>query len=143
MNKKAKLDEVMESLHILPVGAGYIDLITNTSNIAEFIAELNKLNIRIVGFTWWCYVDRCHSEPPHGMGGAKNSYGEGWYSEIELENVIELGFEENCTKNNNLYSKYILEDYPKDKSYHSCYMPGFWLDVPDNWKNTWKDSNKL
>ena len=135
MMKKEKLDEVVNKLKIQPVGNGYIDLITHKSNIAEFITELNKLCIRIKGFTWWCYMNKAHMELPHGMGGPQNRFGEGWYSEIQLTDVIESGSEENCAENNNRYANYILEVYPKDKNYHSCYLPGFWLDVPDNWEN--------
>lgn len=79
-DKKIRLDENMKKLSVQPVGNGYIDCICPFANVEPFINTMNKLNIKITGFTWWCLVINGHE--PCGMGGPRNIYGSGWYSEI-------------------------------------------------------------
>lgn len=122
---KEALDELIEECEITSIGDAYIDLICPKKYIKKFINGLSELGVKITGFTWWCNVENEHN--PCGMGGPMNKYGENWYSEIEMGNVVIL-------KNNEEYLKYLLKDWEKSCNYKKCYIPGFWLDVPDNWK---------
>ena len=83
---KAAVDTIMEELHIQCVGNGYVDMICPTQNIGEFIDYMEELGITIKGFTWWCHVRDGHQ--PCGLGGPRNQYGDGWFSEIPMNKVI-------------------------------------------------------
>ena len=67
MNKKEELDKLIEKCEITPIGNKYIDLICPKMYIKEFIEGLSKLEIEIIGFSWWCNVTENHN--PCGMGG--------------------------------------------------------------------------
>lgn len=114
-----KFMEVFERLHIQPAGAGYVDLICSKSNIGVFVDEMDALGVRIVGFTWWCHVNKNHK--PCGMGGPKNKYGEGWYSEIAMEKLQNF-------ESNEKVKAFFIEENMKSASYKECYVPGFWLE---------------
>lgn len=79
-DKKERIDEVIDKLCARPVGNGYIDCICPLKNVNVFINAMSELNVKITGFTWWCFVNEGHE--PCGMGGPQNRYGTGWYSEI-------------------------------------------------------------
>lgn len=115
-----KVDEIVERLHIQTVGNGYIDMICPKENIGAFIDEMNALGIRIYGFTWWCYATDSHK--PCGMGGPKNRYGEGRYSEIEMGKVI---LHDSC---NNEIRDFLLNAWPNSEDYKPCHTPAFWLE---------------
>jgi hypothetical protein len=117
---KDTIDSVIMKLHIQPVGNGYIDMICPIENIGEFIDSMEQLGVKIKGFTWWCHVCGCHQ--PCGLGGPKNKYGDGWFSEIPMGEII-------CFESNEKLKQFLLEDYPKSKEFRKCYMPAFWLDV--------------
>ncbi len=51
-------------------------------NVNDFIDAMSEMGVRITGVSWWCWVNGEHT--PCGMGGPKNKYGDGWYSEIEM-----------------------------------------------------------
>ena len=113
------LKKVMDDLHIQPVDDGLIDLICPKENIEAFIREMDKLRIKIVGFTWWCHVIEGHT--PCGMGGPKDRLGIGWYSEIPMGDVIRFD-------SNEQLRHYLLEVYPASADYRPCYTPAFWLE---------------
>lgn len=112
------VNKVIDDLHIQAVGCGYIDLICPRENIEKFIDEMDRLNIRITGFTWWCRVTEGHV--PCGMGGPKSRFGPWWYSEIPADL---LRFD-----SNDRLRKYLSEEYPASKEYRPCYVPAFWLE---------------
>ncbi len=117
---KTVVDRIMEKLQIQPVGNGYTDMICPVQNIGEFIDCMEELGITIIGFTWWCHVHGHHQ--PCGLGGPRNRYGDGWFSEIPMDKVI-------CFESNEKLKQYLLVDYPGSHEYKECYVPAFWLDV--------------
>lgn len=117
--KSKRLKKVMNELHVQPVGKGYIDMICPKENIEKFIDEMNRMHIKIIGFTWWCYVTENHT--PCGMGGPKNRFGSGWYSEISFGDLIRVN-------SNEQLRQYLLEVYPSSEAYKPCYTPAFWLE---------------
>ena len=112
------LDRIIRELHIQPVGNGYIDLICPPENIGAFIDHMEELHIPIEGFTWWCHVRDGHH--PCGMGGPLNRYGEGWFSEIYMKDILRFD-------DYNSLRCYLLEEYPNNPEYKPCYVPAFWL----------------
>ncbi len=117
---KVKVDRVIDRLHIQPVGSGYIDMICPSKNIKAFIDEMDALNVRIYGFTWWCHVTGDHK--PCGLGGPKNKFGDGWYSEVfQLGDIILM-------QSNDEVRDYLLNVYPNSEDYKPCHNPGFWLE---------------
>lgn len=114
------LDRTLRELRIQPVGKGYIDLICPPENIGAFIDRMEALQIPIEGFAWWCHVRGDHH--PCGMGGPLNRYGEGWFSEIRMDDILRFdGYE--------ALRRYLLEEYPNSPAYKPCYVPAFWLDL--------------
>lgn len=117
MDKKY-IDSLCIKYHIQPVGEGYIDLICPIDCINDFIDEMNRLGVRILGFTWWCHVENNHV--PCGMGGPKSRYDKGWFSEIPDELHM---FDDNEE-----IRYYLTVIYPQSKEYKECLVPAFWLD---------------
>lgn len=116
---KKGLDAILDKLHIQPVGDGGIDLICSMENVNLFVREMNRLNVKIKGFTWWCHVVDGHE--PCGMGGPKSQYYSGWFSEIPMDEVISFD-------KNEKYLKYLLDEWPYCDEYKACYFPGFWIE---------------
>ena len=134
-NVKSILDKTILELKIQPVGNGYIDLIVRKENINNFINILNRLDIKIEGITWWCLVESENNTCPQGMGGPKNRYGEGYYSEIPMDEIISFPIIDATEENNKQYADYIFITSPKDDNFVQSYTPAFWLTVPDDWQN--------
>lgn len=116
-----QIGKVFAELRVQPAGQGYIDCICPQENIGGFISAMSNLGITIDGFTWWCYALPGH--PPCGMGGPKNAYGDGYYSEMQKDGIFGL-------QGNERYRAYLLDEYPRSKSYRKCCVPGFWLRMP-------------
>ena len=108
----------LHELKIQPVGNGLIDLICAPDGVDAFIDFCDENGLRIVGFSWWCHVTE--GNEPCGMGGPKSHYYDGWFSEIQMNKIMELS-------DNESYRDYFHNVWPKDKNYHDCYWPGFWL----------------
>lgn len=51
-NKKIQLDREIREHEVIPVGNGYIDLITRKNFVKSFVNSVSELEIRITGFTW-------------------------------------------------------------------------------------------
>lgn len=117
---QAELDEIIKRLHLQCVGSGYFEMICPANFILEFIDEMDKLNIDITGFSWWCHVTDGHE--PCGMGGPCDIYGDGWYSEIEMFAFTSLG-------SNAAYRRYFTIEYPNSKEYKPCRVPAFSLEA--------------
>jgi hypothetical protein len=133
-NTKIQIDRLIERFHIQPVGCGYIDLITPTEFIDDFIGQLNILGIRITMLSTWCRVIEGHD--PCGHGGPMNRFGQGWFSEV-TNILVEYIPEEEVETNNKQYLEYCLDTERPD-----CFRPGFWLDVPESWKNQYSYKEK-
>ena len=116
LKHKAELEEIFKRLCIIPVGSGFLELICPKDSISEFIDEMDRLNIKITGFSWWCHVTEGHR--PCGMGGPENEYGDGWYSEIEMGAFTKLS-------NNDAYRRFFASEYPNSKDYKPCRVPAF------------------
>lgn len=112
----SKLKVIFERLKIQPVGSGLNDLICPIENADLFITEMDKMNIQIKGFSWWCHATDNHKSC--GMGGPKNEFGEGWFSET-METI--------SFKSNEDYHNFFLHEWKKSKEYKPCYQPGFWI----------------
>lgn len=111
------LDKIIEECRITAAGNGYTDLICPKENIKQFVIAVTGLDIKIIGFTLWCYVTENHK--PCGMGGPKNKFGNGYYSEMQTD-IIEL-------KNNKEVFDFLLYEWEKQENYKECLVPGFWL----------------
>ena len=109
----------LEELKIQPAGEGMIDLICPPEQIDAFVDLCEAEGIPICGFTWWCHVTEGHT--PCGMGGPKSRYYDGWFSEIPMEEIIRL-------PDNGAYRDFFRTAWPKDKGFHDCWWPGFWLE---------------
>ncbi len=109
----------LKELKIQPVGEGMIDLICPPESIGAFLDLCEADGSSIYGFTWWCHVTEGHA--PCGMGGPKSLYYDGWFSEIPMEDIIRL-------PDDGAYREFFQNIWPKDKRYHDCWWPGFWLE---------------
>ena len=125
MIEQHELDDILQKYHIQPVGNGYIDCICPEDNIISFIDEITAHGIRIIGFTWWCFVSNGHELC--GMGGPQNEYDDGWFSEIAMFDVHEFGTNEEI-------KNYLTNVWRYQNGYKSCFVPAFYLDVPDKWR---------
>lgn len=142
-----KVELLFKKYKVQHVGNGYIDLIVSNELVEAFINELTRHNIIIFGVTWWCH---CTTESesllgcPHGMGGPRSEYYQGWFSETQIPiyevpkqflDEINLSELHNKVKSiNDHVLKFIRDDFKKDNSYSSCLVPGLWLQVPNEWK---------
>ena len=125
-NRKEQLDTLINECKITAVGRGYTDLICPTEYIEKFIKGLLSLRIKIIYWGWWCKVTEGHI--PCGMGGPKDRHGNNWwYSEL-MEDVEGL-------KTNEEILIFLLNDWKNDKNYKACYVPTFYLEVPESWEN--------
>ena len=96
-----------------------IDLICPPEHIDAFIDLCEADGIAIRGFTWWCHMTEGHV--PCGMGGPRSRNYDGWFSEIPMDEIIRL-------PDNGTYRDFFRNIWPKDKNYHDCWWPGFWLE---------------
>lgn len=61
---------------------------------------------------------------PCGMGGPKDKYGNGWYSEIEMGKV-------NTFSSNETLKRYLCEEWKNSQEYRPCFVPAFWLSIAE------------
>ena len=122
---KQNLDNALSKLKIQFVGSGYVDCICFKEYISNFTDEMDRLNITIVGVSWWCHVVDGHKAC--GLGGPTAEFAEGWYSEIVDE------YE--CFEDNKSVRDYLFDSFPKSGKLRPCMIPSFCLGVPDEWKN--------
>ncbi len=134
INEKTKdaLDKLLLTFKIQPVGWGYIDCITTKENVSGFIKSLTELGIKVTDITWWCHCaigSNKETGCPHGGGGPKSKYFDGWFSEMYQFHNIKI-------KDNNEILPYVFNEWPNTEEYLPCLIPAFWLDVPDDWRYT-------
>ena len=121
---QTELNQLLEKYCVQPVGTGYLDCICPMNQVAGFLDALQKAGVSVTALTWWHYVSE--GQKPYGLGGPKNKFGTGWYSEIGLR-------EDLSDKSITEIRQYLLEEWPHSKKYRKYYTPAFWLDVPDEW----------
>ena len=143
------IETLMEKFQVQMVGNGYTDLILPISESLKLIEELTKMQVALKTITYWCL---CTPESeknlgcPHGLGGPRNRFGEGWYSEfctvyynIEEGGVnlddISLEPKELVKLCNQIAANHLLYDLPKKSFFRECIHSGLWLHVPDDWKS--------
>lgn len=143
-----KLKILLEKYKVQPAGHGYIDLIVGKELLEAFINELTNHNIIVAGVTWWCH---CTTESelllgcPHGMGGPRSNYYQGWFSEVQnpmyeiskqvLDEINLSELHDNVKSINKQVLQYVREELNQNKSYLECLVPALWLYVPDEWKS--------
>ncbi|AZN39914.1 hypothetical protein [Paenibacillus albus] len=143
------IENTLEKHQAQPVGSGYIDIISDPMLVESLITELTTIGIAIYGVSWWCFCSDENRERhgcPHGMGGPKSVYREGWYSEMGLEyesfdiplNVYDkfelssVTVEDVSTLNDSIRN--YIQEFSHDKRYDKCFNPALWLHVPREWK---------
>jgi hypothetical protein len=137
---------------VQPVGDGYIDCIIIKNHLEKFIKDVSNLGILISDVSWWCYVAPNHNGFPHGMGGPKSMYYDGWFSELQNElytldksilTEILVSYNKQLIYSINLKTlegiKEMIEmpfQYAPNKyiEKNKCVQPALWLLVPDAWK---------
>jgi hypothetical protein len=142
-----QIEGLMREFGTVPVGDGFIDVITRIDRAEAFIRCLSNLGIAVTMITLWCDCskeNRIRYGCPHGYGGPK--YEDGYYSEMchsEPFDVANLGID--ITQDGGDVSKlvhlckqaaldFILGGLQRRYDYLPCLQPGFWLAVPDNWR---------
>lgn len=135
-NAKLRLDKLLSDYKVQPVGWGYIDCITAKENAFGFINSLTEMGIKISELTWWCHCSdwirlegNKETGCPHGSGGPRSIYFDGFFSELH-----QIPHEEFLDNNEVLH--FVFSEWPTHKEYLPCLVPAFWLVVPDDWKNT-------
>lgn len=125
---KPVLDDLLLRNKVQPVGAGYIDCIVRPEYLPSLAEGLKAISIRITGLTWWCHCcdeNKARYGCPHGMGGPKSKYFDGWFSEMNLP-LVKIQQDDVLD---------VINDAHKDESYRPCFTPALWLDVPDERKS--------
>ncbi|MFD2614181.1 hypothetical protein [Paenibacillus gansuensis] len=155
-NKRSLVEQIeliFTLYQVQPVGSGYIDCIIMRNNLKPFIDEISAIGVIISDVSWWCYFDPLNPKGcPHGMGGPKSEYYDGWFSELQndmfeanKEKVDALinSYDKRCVKSTNMQTLEEIENTLKVpfRYTHSEYIPGnecvvtgIWLHVPDDWK---------
>ncbi len=148
-NLQKDIENSLEKHQAEPVGSGYIDIITAPLLIDSLITDLTTIGVAINGVTWWCYFTKENQELfgcPHGMGGPKSAFREGWYSEMGVDyesfdipqnayDKFEHGsvtIEEVRTLNDSVRN--YIREFSLHKNYFKCFTPALWLHVPNDWK---------
>jgi hypothetical protein len=145
---KPALDALIVRLQIRVVGDGYIDAITQLDRVEELLNELTRLGIAVTLITLWCDCTLDNKRKfgcPHGLGGPGHT--NGFFSEICEKDYFNVAnsdvvatttdSETNrfVTECNQLAREYVVEGMKARSDYSPCFLPGFWLGVPDNWKS--------
>lgn len=139
---KIKLDEIIEKHKAQPVGHGYIDIIIARDNYQDFVSELVKNGYVIESISWWEWCPG-EKESNYGLGGPKSIFYDGWFSEIpcDIDNLI---FDKEAKAEtiiqliiNNIETKEISFSDEVVTFKQSLWLtPAIWLEVPDDWRNT-------
>jgi hypothetical protein len=144
-----ELDDLLAAYQAQPVGDGYIDSILPLDAAVRMVAELEQMSVAIERVTWWCHCTPesrlalgCH----HGLGGPRNQFGEGWFSEcvfypdlylpergvdLDAADVDPAELAVSCGRLTRHYLEHVL---PSEGFYRPCLQPGLWLYVPDDWR---------
>jgi hypothetical protein len=142
-----QVETLMESCRTLPVGSGYIDVITRQEHHDQFISGLTAIGVAIHFITLWCdctELNKSRYGCPHGYGGPIHATG--YFSEVcerDSFDVEALGVDvwgpvddqpSMISKCNGLATAYVTAGMKERRDYSPCFVPGFWLAVPKDWK---------
>lgn len=121
MFTQKEVDRLLAEHHVQPVGDGYIDCICPLQDVRQFLEALSHLGVTVTDYSVWQWVS-CPEEIVWGMGGPYNSFGDGWYSELDAFRSWR-GVDE-------------MENFLRSEEHRlSCSLaPGLWLSVPAGWK---------
>lgn len=137
---KEKLDQILEIHKAQPVGDGYIDIIVNRDNFANFICDLIENGYKIESISWWewCSDEKTNN---YGLGGPKSRYFDGWYSELSID-VDDVELTDKSKEDQIREVLRVIEtksiSFPGETitfTRHDWLTPAIWLDVPDDWGN--------
>ena len=121
MFTQKEVDGLLAEHHMQPVGDGYIDCICPRQNVRQFLEALSHLGVAVTDYSVWQWVT-CLEETVWGMGGPRNSFGDGRYSELDAFRSWH-GADE-------------IEGFLRTEERRlSCFLvPGLWLSVPADWQ---------
>jgi hypothetical protein len=123
---KERLDAAFSACKAQPVGGGYVDIVTAPEYILPFIDAMQSMNIRIRAVSWWCMDDGSKETTHEGL--TKKSL---FFPCSFSETLVTLKkFKKDESYND--VKQYIFEDFPKSRETLPGLVPGFWLDVPEN-----------
>ena len=140
------IEALLAECESLPVGNGFIDLITPKERSEQLIAGVTELGVAIRGVTLWCDCteeNKIRYGCPHGYGGPR--HGTGFFSEMcetDWFNVEDLGIDVSASDVdpeslvaicNDLARQYARVGMAQRSDYSPCLVPGFWLCVPAGW----------
>lgn len=109
------LDRIMNENKVQSVGSGYIDCICPLDNIENFVNNIQNIGCKIDSFTIWEVVNE-NGLNRVGMGGPRNKFGSGWYSEV-------VDFYQTFHS-----IRQVMNELSKLSSVHNCdFVPGFWI----------------
>jgi len=149
-----ELEIIFKKYKVQPVGNGYIDCIIKKPELGAFVEEISSLGIIIISSSWWCHVESYSQSErgcPHGLGGPRSEYYNGWFSELQNEfydveesllNKLSESFDKQRIRVSNLNTLKGIEErlsitfmYTPTEYIEGnrCVVPGIWLFVPDNW----------
>lgn len=120
--KKEKLNLLIKKYKVQPVGNGYLDCIV-VENAVDFVNELSNIGVNVTNISLWCHCTEKHKHIyncPHGMGGPRSKYYEGWFSEMCHVPLIDV-------KGNDMAINYITDRIKSEPFYSPCLVPGLWL----------------
>lgn len=122
--KEKILNSLMNKYKVQAIGNGYLDCVV-VENVSSFIHELTNVKIKVTNISFWCHCTEKHKHTyncPHGMGGPKSKYYDGWFSEMCHIPLIEV-------TSNELALDYIENKMRFESFYSPCLVPGLWLDL--------------
>ena len=141
------INDIQIRFSVFAVGNGFIDLITPIDRCRPFLDALSDLLVAVCGVSWWCHCieDKPKTSGcPHGYGGPRNPFGEGWFSECSQFPMLDvlrhvthhegLSAEEVVRQCNQTVREYLEVTLTKESFYSPCLTPGMWLHVPSDWK---------
>ena len=143
---RPQIETLMGRCRTLPVGSGYIDVITRQEHHDQFISGLTAIGVAIHFITLWCdctALNKSRYGCPHGYGGPIHATG--YFSEVcerdsfdvEALGVDVWGMSDDprsmISTCNGLATAYVAAGMKDRQDYSPCFLPGFWLAVPKDW----------
>jgi hypothetical protein len=144
-----ELDAFLVASDLHPFGWGYIDIIAPLERCEEFVSKVTALEIPIPMIALWCHCtdqNRQRYGCPHGFGGPACEGG--FFSEMCEPDSFEPSIPESRSDRSEDLAT-LLRDcnaqaiecvragMKRMEDYSPCLVPGFWLAVPEDWRNSW------
>ena len=140
VRSQERLDQILDFHKGEPVGRGYSEIIVHRDRYKPFIKDVLSEGFRISAISWWEYRDSVEKSE-YGMGARPSWFYPGLFSElcirdddIKVQNDAEEAILEITAIIENKEIHFPDGDMVTFKE-HSFLTPGFWLEVPPNWKN--------